>query len=195
MICMTNPSCLAGVICFIYLPVFDLLSVYVYIAIKVELLYYIYIYIHISLQLLKKRILQLQISLKNFFFFQSRCQCVLLTHFRYVTFAVLWRKKGFWCNFHRHGIPSKLCTIHDDFLWERVILCIFQMLMCDLLCKIYWYLIYLIYSHSCIIESIEDYPLKFTCTNTHTEHNIHIRKNTSLYIQSAYILTAPVKFW
>lgn len=94
MILMTNPSCLAGVICFIYLPVFDLLSVYVYIAIKVELLYYIYI-----ITIVKKRILQLQLSLKNFFFFQSRCQCVLLTHFRYVAFAVLWKNKSR-CNFH-----------------------------------------------------------------------------------------------
>lgn len=96
-------------------PFFDLLSVYVYIAIKVELLYYIYI-----ITIVKKRILQLQLSLKNFFFFQSRCQCVLLTHFRYVAFAVLWKNKSR-CNFHWYGIPSKFCTIDDDFLWESYI--------------------------------------------------------------------------
>lgn len=45
---------------------FDLLSVYVYIAIKVELLYYIYI-----ITIVKKRILQLRLSLKNFFFFKA----------------------------------------------------------------------------------------------------------------------------
>lgn len=69
-------------------PFFDLLSVYVYIAIKVELLYYIYIYTYI-ITIVKEKNTAITNIFEKLFFFQSRCQCVLLTHFRYVTFAVL----------------------------------------------------------------------------------------------------------
>lgn len=126
-------------------PFFDLLSVYVYIAIKVELLYYIYI-----ITIVKKRILQLQLSLKNFFFFQSRCQCVLLTHFRYVAFAVLWKNKSR-CNFHWYGISSKLW-----WFLVRELYCVYfrcYSMTCDVRFIDTVYLIY--YSHSCIVESIE----------------------------------------
>lgn len=75
MICMTNPSCLAGVICFIYLPVFDLLSVYVYIAIKVELLYYIYIYTYIITIVKEKNTAITNIFEKLFFFSKPVSMC------------------------------------------------------------------------------------------------------------------------
>lgn len=106
-------------------PFFDLLSVYVYIAIKVELLYYIYI-----ITIVKKRILQLQLSLKNFFFFQSRCQCVLLTHFRYVAFAVCEKISrdaiSIDMEFHQNYVQLMMISC------EKVILCIFQMLQYDM---------------------------------------------------------------